>query len=438
MKRILRILGIALATLALAGCSKNKAINAPAASSGSADFSVVASIGTSVSSGYESGGLVDHHQVKAFPYAFAKQVGSVYEIPSVSADGIPALLQIAGWTPPPQPQPIINNTGRTAGAPANALLPKPYNNMAVPGAVLFDVIDDSRYGTGAFQFIARPPLQLGSILDQVAKLNPTFVTFEMGANEVLGPATQGSGTPVINVATYAGLLHSVLDSLQVLLPGAKAALFTVPDITSLPYFTTISPRLDPTGACRVIGPGPTLLTDNDLVLLPAGPLLAAGQGVPSPCGGAGTPLPASDVLFAASVATLQAAVDGYNTAIRTEAAARGWALVDLNGLLKQAAGAGFVFQGQNYTSSFVTGGLISLDGIHPTDLAHGIIGNALIDAVNEKFGARVPPLNLAAYATGTSSRLRPVEVVIGRPEIEHADQVYGALFRWRGITSPAP
>src|SRR5439155_24643935 len=120
--------------------------------------------------------------------------------------------------------------------------------------------------------------------------------------------------------------------------------------------------------------------------------------VPSPCGGAGSALPATDVLFAAGVTSIQAAVDGYNAAIRAEAAARGWALVDLNGLLKQAAGAGFVFRGQTYTSAFVTGGLFSLDGVHPTDLAHGIIAGALIDAVNKRYGARIPSLNLADFA----------------------------------------
>lgn len=437
MNRILRILGIGLAALALAGCSKNEAINAPAVSGGSASFSVVAAIGTSVSAGYESGGLVVHHQQKAFPYAFAKQVGAAFAIPSVSAYGLPPLLQIAGWTQGGQP--IINNVGRAPGTPTNTQ-PAPYNNMAVPGAVLFDVTSDARYGSGAFPFIARPGLQLGSILDQVAMLNPTFVTFEMGANEVLGPASQGSGTPIINAASFGALLSATLDSLEALRPGAHVAIFTVPDITSLPYFTTISPRLDPTGTCRVLGPGPAPLKDNDLVLLTAGALLANGDGVPTGCtpNAKNTALPATMVLLEASVTSIQAAVDGYNAAIRAAATARGYALVDLNGLLRQAAATGFVFQGQTYTSDFVTGGLISLDGIHPTDLGHGIICNALIDAVNATFGARVPPLNLADYATETSSRVRRADVALGIPVIENADAVYGALFGWRGMVAPAP
>jgi hypothetical protein len=440
MNRILRNLGIGLAALALAGCSKHEPITAPAATGGSASFSVVAAIGTSVSAGYESGGLVVHHQQKAFPYAFARQVGAAYAIPSVTADGLPPLLHIAGWTAGGNP--IINNAGRTPGAPDNLAWPAPYNNMAVPGAILLDVTNDGRYSNPLlpFQFIARPTAKLGSILDQVALLNPTFVTFEMGANEVLGPASQGSGIPIMSVPGFSALLDSTLDSLAVLMPNTKVAIFTVPDITSLPYFTTIRPWLDPNGVCKILGPGLVPLNADDLVLLPAGPLLATGQGVPSglPCGGAGTALPGNMVLLKANVDFIQAAVDGYNTAIRTEAAARGYALVDLNGLLKQGASTGFEFQGQTYTSDFVTGGLFSLDGVHPTDFAHGVICNALIEAVNATFGAHVPLLNLADWATATSSRARPAGIAQGFPVIENADQVYGALFGWRGIRTPAP
>ena len=431
MNRIVRILGIGLAALALAGCSKNKPINAPPVSGGSADFSRVASIGTSVSAGYESGGLVVHHQRKAFPYAFARQVGAAYAIPSVTADGLPPLLQIVSLVGP-----VINNSGRVPGVPDNLAWPAPYNNMSVPGAVLLDVTSPARYGSPPFTFIVRT--LPGTILDQVASLNPTFVTFEMGANEVLGPGSQGSGTPVIDATTYSVLLGAALDSLQALLPGVQGALFTVPDITSLPYFTTISSRLNASGTCRAIGPRPGTLTDNDLVLLTAGPRLATGHGVPVPCGGIGDALRANEVLYATAVDSLQTAVDGYNAAITNEASVRGWALVDLNGLLRKAATTGFAFQGQVYTSAFVKGGLISLDGIHPTDLAHGIIGNALIDAVNEKYGAHIPLLNLADFATASSSRLAPADVALGIPVVEHAEAVYGALFGWRGIYSPTP
>jgi hypothetical protein len=426
-----------LAALALAGCSKHAAINAPAVSGGSASFAVVASVGTSVTAGFESAGLVVHHQDHSFTYDFAKQVGAAYTIPSVSADGIPPLLEIEGWTP--QGQPIIGNSTRSLGTPTNLLQPAPYNDMGVPGALLNDVTHDTRYTdlTTLFPIIARPSAQLGSILDQVALLNPTFLTFEFGANELLGPASQGVGAPLMDVPTFTALLNATLDSVAVLMPNTKVAILTAPDPASLPYFTTISPYLDPTGTCRVIGPGGPLNL-GDLVLLPAGDSLAVGTGVPAPCGGNGRPLPANLVLLAADVATVQAAVAGYNSAIQAAATARGYALADFHGLLQGAAAHGLSVQGHTYTTEFVKGGLFSLDGVHPTDLGYAFICNTLIDAVNAKFGARIPPLNLAAYATATSSRLIPAYGHDGFPIIRNAQAVYGSMFNWRGLRPPVP
>lgn len=438
MNRTLRRLGITLAALAAAGCSKHAAINAPAVSGGSASFAAVASVGTSLTAGFESGGLVVHHQTHGFAYDFAKQVGAPYTIPSVSADGLPPLLQIEGWTP--QGQPIIGNTGRTPGTPTNLLQPTPYNDMGVPDALLNDLTHDSRYAdnTTLFPVITRAPvLQLGSILDQVALLQPTFLTFEFGANEVLGAAAFGLGAPLVDVPTFSALLHSTLDSVAVLMPNAKVAIFNVPDPTTIPFFTTISPYLDPSGTCRVIGPGGPLNL-GDLVLLTAGDSLAIGTGVPLPCGGNGRPLPAEFVLTAPNVASIQTAVAGYNSAIQTEATTRGYALVDFHGLLQRASTSGLALQGHIYTTEFVIGGLFGLDGVHPTDLGYAFMCNTLIDAVNAKFGARIPSLNLAAYATATSSRLIPAYGHDGFPIIRNARKVYGTIFDWRGLRPPVP
>ena len=83
------------------------------------------------------------------------------------------------------------------------------------------------------------------------------------------------------------------------------------------------------------------------------------------------------------------------------------------------------------------GGLLSLDGVHPNDLAHGLLCNVLIDAVNATFGARVPHVDLSALATASSSRARPAAVQ-GRPlpRIEGLGNGLAVLFPWRG--EPAP
>jgi hypothetical protein len=94
--------------------------------------------------------------------------------------------------------------------------------------------------------------------------------------------------------------------------------------------------------------------------------------------------------------------------------------VDLNGLFRQIARQGYDFQGVHYTAAFVTGGLFSLDGVHPTDFAQGLIANAMIDAVNTKFGAAVPRVDLRTVATYSASQARPAREESGAawPQVE--------------------
>ena len=56
------VLLVAAAVVAVS-CSKIEPITAPALSPGRANFSVIAALGTSITAGFQSGGLVDRHQV---------------------------------------------------------------------------------------------------------------------------------------------------------------------------------------------------------------------------------------------------------------------------------------------------------------------------------------------------------------------------------------
>jgi hypothetical protein len=156
------------------------------------------------------------------------------------------------------------------------------------------------------------------------------------------------------------------------------------------------------------------LSPFDHVLLGAADSMAIGCGFPigtfsylTGAPGNGRPLLDSQVLSTTEAASIQATVDAYNAAIDTVATIRGAALVDLNALLVQASTTGYSYRGTTYTNAFVTGGLFSLDGVHPTDLADGIICNAMIDAVNAKFGASIGHVNLSDAASGSSSAMRP-------------------------------
>jgi len=403
--------------LALASCSAIEPINAPAPGSGNANFSTYAAMGTSITAGTESGGLVVHHQIHSYAALFARQAGaSAFTEPTVSADGLPPLLRIVSLSPL-----IISNSGRTPGTPTNFAQPTTYHNMGVPGALLIDAADSTYYYGGlpgrnsaAFDLIVRH--RLGTILTQVAQLNPTFVSLEYGGNEVLGPATNGSSSIPFPPATFQAILHGTIGGIQALMPNAKMAIFTVPNVTTIPYFTTFpafTVNLQTGQPLPLIGPGGTPLGVGDLVLLNAGADLASGKGFPAngynyvnPAQpGTGAPLDDSEVLSANEATIITSTVDGYNTAIRTEAGLAGAAVVDLHALLQTASTVGLEYQGATYTSDYVTGGLFSLDGVHPNDLAHGFLANTMIDAVNATFGSTIPPVNLSEAATANASRL---------------------------------
>ena len=449
------LMALGAVSLALAGCSKIGSLTAPAVKGGTANFSTYAAMGTSVSAGFESGGLVDRHQTHGFSYLFAKQVGSPFTIPSVNGDGIPPLLRVVSLSPL-----VISNVGRVLGSPTNIAQLSAYNDMGIPGAFLIDATDSSSYDTPGGGLGIHPDITMfniiqrnrGNIIDQVASLNPTFVSFEYGGNDALGPASLGGTIPPADPLQFSLLLHQTLDALQAKCPNAKVAIFTVPGVVSLPFFTTFPPVvIGADGNPVLVGgaPIPLIGTEggsagplglSDLVLLSAGDSLAAGTGFPvgtfsylTGAPGNGRPLPNSVVLSNVETIATSAAIDAYNTSIATEASARGFALVDLHGLLEQGATTGFAYQGSIYTSEFVTGGLFSLDGVHPTDLSYGIICNAMIDAVDRTFGSSIPHVNLAASATATSSRVRPVNGRKLLPYIQDSDRVYGPIFRWQQL-----
>ncbi len=403
------------AALFAAGCGRLDPVR-PSASPGNADFGTYVAMGTSISAGYQSGGLVETHQANSFPALFARQAGAgSFTYDRISPDGIQPLLRLVSIEPL-----VISNEGRAMGAPRDLAQATPYHNLGVPGAVLFDCDTTLRYGSNPFfALITRGQ---GSVLREAAALNPTFVSIEYGANEVLGAALTGSGTPMMDPFNFSYFLQKTLGDLHSLAPAAKIAIVTVPDVTTIPYVTTIKPYVVVPGGAHVplIGPaGP--LSENDYVLLEAQDSLLVGAGVPVPLGGKGTPLLDSQVLSHDEAVSLQAAVSGYNAAIAQAAADAGAAVVDLNGLLGRLAAVGYDFGGVHYSTAFVTGGLFSLDGVHPTDFGHGLIANTMIDAVNLKFGSTIPHVNLRDVATLSSSSLRqalPGEGVGHWPKVE--------------------
>jgi hypothetical protein len=433
MNKLIRTLPVLAVAAFLAGCegpcNKIDTISGPGLTSGTADFTTVASVGTSISAGYQSGGLVNRHQMHAFPALFAAQVGKTvvangtgdFTYDGISNDGISGypptytLLEIKSLSPL-----VINNVGRTPGGPQNLPQATDYHNLAVPGEVAYDMVDSTFrgpvYATTMFNLVYR---QRGLGVQQVVRRAPTFITYEFGANEVLGSSTAGVAPSAGLLATYTPAVRGALGSIHAGLLNTKVAIFNVPNVTSIPFFTTFrSVTIDLTTGAPValIGPGSAPLDPGDLVLLTAGPGLASGRGFPvgsynyvNPSApGTGAPLTDAEVLNTAEQSAVASAISGMNASLDSIVANRPWTvMVDMNGLLADISANGYHLGSTTYTSSFVTGGIFSLDGVHPTDLAHAILCNKLIDAVNAGFGSTVPRLNVANFATATSSRMTP-------------------------------
>lgn len=426
MKKRNRILLLLASAAALAAsCDAIAPLTAPPLTSGRANFSIVAALGTGVTAGFQSGGLVTRHQINSFAVLFAQQAAArPLEAPLVDGDGIPPLLELKHLYPPPV---VIGPVSSTPGNSIHSGLPTAFHNLGVPTARIKDILDTTQYTLPTrdvfFDVVQRGRGSLAMQIGTQINPPPTFLLYEFGMSELLQPALNGTAVGAMTVVSFADSFGRTLDTLAALLPGAKMAVLNVPDVTSLPFFTTISSRqldrfgqpvLDANGRPRfLIGPNNVSLTANDLVLLSAQPSIAAGNGYPlgtfvylSPTDsvpGSGSGLTDSQVLSNSDALTLQDRARRFNSIIdttsRSTAKPRDFAIVDFDGLLRRARSPGIEIRGVTYTTRFLTGGLFGLDGVYPNDIAHALLCNQTIAAVNARFGSNIQPLDPLRIAT---------------------------------------
>ena len=168
----------------------------------------------------------------------------------------------------------------------------------------------------------------------------------------------------------AQLTAAFTPSLGAALAGAYGAIFgqarqaTAADLVLLPT----------QGA---IGAAPTA-TDSGLGVAPAAPLNKFGITFP---------LQDKHVLIPTEIAEIRAATDSYNTTIQAAAIANNLAFVDAKSVMEQLSTTGINFNTYNMTSTYVTGGSFSLDGVHPSARGYALITNMFIDAINAKYGS---------------------------------------------------
>lgn len=412
--------------------------------SGDADFSSVVAIGNSLTAGYQSGALYQSAQKYSFPALVAGQIEGVqkFEQPLISDPGIGGRLELDGSKPLTDPSNIPVPT-QQQGSPINANLDRPYNNLGIPGAVLADFLgqDLGPNNTYAARKQANPFFNIvlrdfgDTQAEEMAELNPTFVMFWLGNNDVLGYVTSGGTTPYVPPSNFQSLYQASMGTIQQ--TGADAVLYNIPDVTTIPYVFLLRSQLEKQGVIRYnqtsqsyqlqtpqgyfdiyieTANGTRVMRANDLILLSATSYFQSVQsGETAPPVTPNDPIPNQYILDGpvtsppsgnSEIVQASQVVAAYNNTIANAASSNGWALVDINAAFskifqnfQQSGGTqGITENGVILTP--VPGSLFSFDGIHPLNRGYGVVANMTIDAINNTYGSNLPTIDISTIPQG--------------------------------------
>jgi lysophospholipase L1-like esterase len=384
-----RTLGLLAAALAAATVTSAQ---------GFQNFGTYVALGDSLTAGYMSGSLVRTHQLDSYPALVARSAAvQAFQQPYISEPGLPPELTLQALIP----NVVIVPKSATPGTPENLALPRPYNNLGVPGATTTDLLGTT---SGGFHDIVLRGQ--GSALQQGLALRPTALTLWIGNNDILGAVVRGSaidGVTMTPVDVFRSNYQATIAVLRA--SGASVAAANIPDVTTIPYATAVSrfvvdpatgkPLLVNGQPVALLGPtGP--LTDGSLVLLSASSLIAQGIGVPTSVGGRGVPLPADVILDQSEIAVIRDRVSTFNQIIASTCSAASIPVVDVFALSQEFATTGRNVGGIRLTSAFLSGGVFSYDGVHLTEIGYALVANEWIKVMNER-GGSLPLIDLLPY-----------------------------------------
>lgn len=291
-----------------------------------------------------------------------------------------------------------------------------FGNYGVPGARLDQLQLQGLSASNAF-FSRFASSATASIIDDVVSADPTFFALFAGLDELVAYAKSGATLGVLpSTAEFSSAYEAVLSSLTS--NGAKGVIATLPDVTKMPYFTTIpynglaltSENSDdltllnniynPLGYYFDYGNNPFMVVDSTANFVAVrqampGELLSLAIPLDSvKCHQMGVLYPFRDefVLDHLELNVLRAQIKNYNSAIRSLAEQFNLALVDTEEFYTSLSD-GFVYNGVTMSSKFVSGGAYSLDGIQLNARGNALLANAFLTAMNSKYKSKIPVLN---------------------------------------------
>ncbi|MFY0592380.1 hypothetical protein [Roseivirga sp.] len=214
---------------------------------GSLDLSNYVSIGNSIAAGFQDGALYTDAQNQSFATFLGRQFqvtgvgGGSFNVPSInSANGFSGTNPAGGFFGRFELSLSLLRPLPTAGE-----LPEAFdgdksslNNFAVPGMKMTDISNVGLANNGLYARFATSP-GTSTVLGDALAVDPTFFTFELGANDVLGYATSGGADEgdITDAATFQANLQTSLGALVG--SGAQGVVMNVPLILTAPFFRAV-------------------------------------------------------------------------------------------------------------------------------------------------------------------------------------------------------
>ena len=368
---------------------------------GTSAFERYVAIGTSISMGVQGAGVYYAGQVNSWPSLVADAAYADFDLPLIEAPGCGA--------PFIAPLQFFRRLDASSAAAPNVVCAENYasvslpeNNVAVDGSTTYQALHTAPDDYPEKELIARVLPAGQTQVTAMTAQDPTFVTVELGANEVLRAALGGillpasgydpdsgalgqvTGLPVqgtfMPYAIWAPVYDEVIDA--VVATGARAALVTVPQTTSIVSLRTGAELWADRAALQargvILNADCGAAAADHLIFVPRKILNAIGAasatGTPQNVSCADVPQTGDNVLSVAEAAALSAVIDQMNEHIVETAATHGFALVDANEIL------GFIMDNRPAFSaarlmscSYPFGQFISLDGVHPSTEGHRLV-----------------------------------------------------------------
>jgi lysophospholipase L1-like esterase len=429
--RLAALAGVALLG-ACVGDGDELITTVPVPGTGGTLFTRYVSLGNSITAGFQSGGLSDSLQVRAYPVLLAQRAGTTFDAPLVTRTGCPVPM-VGPLTPSSVAQVCarINN-------------PRVTGNVAVPGARIADLL---RFPSGNTASLNTLLVGARTQVRAMIEAHPSFVSVWIGNNDaleatlggILGPRSAGADSSLTQLSAFNTRLAQLVDSIKVAAPQGVMLVGVVNAIQG-------APLIQPGAYFFLARDGATGRFNGKLVNANCSPVTALGQ--PNPlaanmvsfqiigdanfpeinCDPAaypvGDPRRGAYLLDTAEQAIVAARVTAFNQAIQAAATANNWLYVDPNEILLPflqerdtqgryqrlrkcqalpaalASGSAAAIQAAVLTSCPVPptgataafaapnffGSLMSFDGVHPSTEAHRVLAGSFAARINAKYG----------------------------------------------------